>query len=296
MTADPSPPPFPQTLTRPIFLRQCLVPQKPATANPTLLPPNTFYTSMINNGLTAWEALSHFLPCSKAEQKKWPHPVWTFSRFGQSLTTLPTPLQTVHPTIGLLPASTKIFIGGEHEDSYDPDFNIYNDVIIIKPPLTDGSDSEKEIHILTYPHTAFPPTDFHTATQISEKIYIIGNIGYDAGANKSSKAQICVLDLPTLSMQRVDVVSPEPVAKKGSPKGRKAKSPVASPPLFEPVATTDEDPGWISQHNAELTAEGNILVTVQEGRYCTQQGGCEPGQWLYNPACGKWSKVPIVEP
>src|SRR5688572_26185015 len=46
-------------------------------------------------------------------------PMWSFDRFGKSET--------------LLPNGKVVHIGGEHEDSYDPDFFIYNDVIVIDP-------------------------------------------------------------------------------------------------------------------------------------------------------------------
>mmetsp|Transcript_31216 Transcript_31216/g.28392 ORF Transcript_31216/g.28392 Transcript_31216/m.28392 type:complete len:84 (+) Transcript_31216:264-515(+) len=64
----------------------------------------------------------------------------------------------------------KLYISGEHEDSYDPDFLIYNDVII--------QDKEGNITIYGYPKDVFPPTDFHTATRIGDDVYIIGNMGY----------------------------------------------------------------------------------------------------------------------
>ena len=48
-------------------------------------------------------------------------PVWCFSRFGTSLTELPD--------------GRFVQIGGEHEDFYDPDFCIYNDVTVQKLPI-----------------------------------------------------------------------------------------------------------------------------------------------------------------
>lgn len=56
-------------------------------------------------------------------------PVWSFQRFGQTLT--------------VLPDGRRIIIGGEHEDAYDPDFCIYNDVTVLHP---DG-----RIQIFGYP-------------------------------------------------------------------------------------------------------------------------------------------------
>ena len=51
----------------------------------------------------------------------WPFgPVWCFNRFGGTVTKLPD--------------GCFVHIGGEHEDFYDPDFCIYNDVIVIATP------------------------------------------------------------------------------------------------------------------------------------------------------------------
>jgi hypothetical protein len=44
----------------------------------------------------------------------------------------------------------KIYVGGEHEDGYDPDFFIYNDIVVI-----DG----KNINIYLYPPEIFPPIE-----------------------------------------------------------------------------------------------------------------------------------------
>jgi hypothetical protein len=83
-------------------------------------------------------------------------PMWCFDRFGRSETKLPD---------GRL-----VHIGGEHEDYYDPDFYIYNDVTVVAP---DGS-----IEIRGYARDVFPPTDFHSATLAGDSIIIIGRLGY----------------------------------------------------------------------------------------------------------------------
>src|SRR4051794_40194615 len=46
-------------------------------------------------------------------------PIWTLQRMGMTRTALPD--------------GRHIYIGGEHEDFYDPDFYIYNDVVIFRP-------------------------------------------------------------------------------------------------------------------------------------------------------------------
>ncbi|MGC1485432.1 MAG: hypothetical protein WA789_16685 [Candidatus Acidiferrum sp.] len=62
-----------------------------------------------------------------------------------------------------------ICIGGEHEDYYDPNFHIYNDVVVFGP--------EDEIEIYGYPKDIFPPTDFHTATLAGGTIIVVGCSG-----------------------------------------------------------------------------------------------------------------------
>ena len=83
-------------------------------------------------------------------------PGWCFDRFGQSSTKLPD--------------GRVVLIAGEHEDAYDPDFYIYNDVVVQHP---DGS-----LDIYGYPRDEFPPTDFHSATLVSNQLVLIGNLGY----------------------------------------------------------------------------------------------------------------------
>lgn len=84
------------------------------------------------------------------------YPIWCYQRFGQS--------------INRLPDGRFIEIAGEHEDFYDPNFCIYNDVIV--------HDGRGQCEIYAYPSEVFPPTDFHTATLVGDFIYLIGNLGY----------------------------------------------------------------------------------------------------------------------
>jgi hypothetical protein len=88
-----------------------------------------------------------------------------------------------------------VYIAGEHEDHYDPDFYIYNDVVIRSP--------DDRIEIFGYPRDAFPPTDFHSATLLGEHLVLIGNLGYPAD-RQPGVTQVVVLDLPTLSCSLID--------------------------------------------------------------------------------------------
>ncbi len=121
-------------------------------ANPELTN-EPFWLAMVRSGSSAWMATQHF----KDDAAKPDKPVWCADRFGQSLS--------------LLPDGRMVEIGGEHEDGYDPDFSIYNDVFV--------HDGKGGIQIYSYPEKEFPPTDFHTATAVDKYIYIIGSLGYD---------------------------------------------------------------------------------------------------------------------
>ncbi|WP_082568784.1 ankyrin repeat domain-containing protein [Rhizobacter sp. Root1221] len=111
-----------------------------------------FWLGMIRSGITGYQANERFKGPSSFRGQ----PVWCAQRFGQSTT--------------LLPDGRVVQIAGEHEDHYDPDFCIYNDVFVHDP---DGT-----IHVYGYPPHVFPPTDFHTATLIGDAIYIVGSLGY----------------------------------------------------------------------------------------------------------------------
>jgi hypothetical protein len=106
------------------------------------------------------------------------NPDWCFQRMGM-------------PEVAL-PDGRHLFIAGEHEDFYDPDFCIYNDVIERRGD---------EIAIFGYPRDVFPPTDFHTATLIGESIWLVGSIGYSG--ERAELAQVLVLDSATYEVRSV---------------------------------------------------------------------------------------------
>jgi ankyrin repeat protein len=145
------------------------------TRNPEEMS-DLFCEGMIRAGINAYQAAQLF----KGQVDATDSPIWCAQRFGQSIT--------------LLPDGRIIQIAGEHEDSYDPDFCIYNDVFVHEP---DG-----RIHIFGYPESIFPPTDFHTATLIDEYIYIIGSLGYH-GTRQYGKTPVYRLDTKTFRIEPV---------------------------------------------------------------------------------------------
>lgn len=114
-------------------------------------------------------------------------PGWCFDRFGMSLTELPD--------------GRFVNIGGEHEDHYDPDFCIYNDIVI--------HDGAGGFDILGYPETLFPPTDFHTATLARDGIYIIGGLNYPDG-RVFGTTPVYRLDCRTWKIEQVKTTGDNP--------------------------------------------------------------------------------------
>jgi len=131
--------------------------------------------------------------------------VWSFARFGMSSTTMPD--------------GREIYIAGEHEDFYDPDFYIYNDVIVIHPNLA--------IDIYGYPQQVFAPTDFHSATLVGDNtIYIIGSLGY-LGTREPGETPVYRLNCQNFQIEK--------------------------------VPTTGDKPGWIHGHTAQFIAKSNAI-------------------------------------
>ena len=131
-------------------------------------------------------------------------PCWSFSRYGRTET--------------LLPDGRLIRIGGEYEDHYDADFYIYNDVIVTHP----GGRTE----IFGYSDDIFPPTDFHTANLVGDRVFIVGNLSYPN--NRGHKAQVLALDTTNYGICRFD--------------------------------TTEETPPWLYKHSSELVEDGGALL------------------------------------
>jgi hypothetical protein len=142
-------------------------------------------------------------------------PAWCCHRNGQSRTRLAD--------------GRFVRIGGEHEDWYDPDFHIYNDVIVDEP---DGS-----CRILGYPAEAFPPTDFHSATLVGDRIVVIGCLGY-VDERRPDATPVFALDTATWK--------------------------------FSSPATAGEAPGWIHRHEARLSSDGAAIEV--RGGLLTREG------------------------
>ena len=144
-------------------------------ANPERMH-DRFWSVMIESGESAWAARGRVGTIHSHANA----PTWCFERFGQTRTRLAD--------------GRVICVGGEHEDSYDPDFLIYNDVVVFD---TDGGHA-----IFGYPEDVFPPTDGHTATLVGDDLWLIGNVGYSGV--RGGRAQVFRLNLRTLRTTRVE--------------------------------------------------------------------------------------------
>jgi len=163
---------------------------------------NPFWLYMIGYAGAAYGAYPLVFESTERE-----HPVWCFRRFGGTRT--PVPYRGI-----------VVAIGGEHEDHYDDDFCIYNDVVVF-------GNEYSGTEIYGYPREEFQPTDFHTATLVGDRIYIVGCLGYPED-RKPERTPVYALDLATM---RIDF-----------------------------IPTFGDKPGWVWKHEAEFDADENAIV------------------------------------
>lgn len=146
------------------------------SANPETLS-NPVWAWLVHSRLSAWEANERFAGPSPMKAG----PCWCFNRFGQSETALPD--------------GRTIYVAGEHEDYYDPDFYIYNDVVVVG--------SAGDVAIFAYPTEIFPATDFHSATLVDDSLVLIGNLGYQ-DARRPGHTQVLQLELDTWKITNIE--------------------------------------------------------------------------------------------
>lgn len=116
------------------------------------------------------------------EDENWQFPYYSLNRNGMTCT---------------IYEDRTILIAGEHEDYSDPNFHIYNDVIVV--------DANKQVRVYSYPNDVFPPTDFHAAIVISGFIWVIGSVGYYYENNSADASiQVCRLEVATMKMEVVE--------------------------------------------------------------------------------------------
>ncbi len=213
---------------------------KPADAKPADGGGGTLakYGLMVRNGVLKnshgpYRARNHFGITLDRDEG----PIWNFHRMGMTETELPD---------GRL-----VCVGGEHEDYYDPDFYIYNDVVVFGP--------HGELAIYGYPREVFPPTDFHTATLVGDRIVIIGCLGYPAD-RRPGHTPVYALDPTTYAVTE--------------------------------IPTTGEMPGWLFTHHATLGADG--IITVWGGEVWADGEGRSRrnfNSFALDPRTGVWRQL-----
>lgn len=164
------------------------------------------------NGNSAWRARDEFELGARDGG-----PIWCFDRMGATATELPD--------------GRIVCVAGEHEDYYDPDFYIYNDVVVLGP--------DDEVEIYGYPREVFPPTDFHTATLLDDRIVLIGCVGYPED-REPGVTPVYTLDIGSF---RID-----------------------------PVKVSGDAPSWLHRHDARLDDERGV-ITVTGGLVIEQRDG-----------------------
>ncbi|MEO1458853.1 MAG: ankyrin repeat domain-containing protein [Pseudomonadota bacterium] len=179
-------------------------------ANPEAVQ-EPFWEQMIRTGESGYSGHETFGPGKRPYDLP---PVWSHNRFGMTTTRLPD--------------GRWVQIAGEHEDHYDPDFHIYNDVIL--------HDGRGGLRVFLYPHAVFPPTDFHSATLVGDRILLIGSLSYPE-LRRPGETQVMALSLEDFAMTRLE--------------------------------TTGDRPGWIHMHRA---ARKENAIHVWGGKVTTETG------------------------
>ncbi|MGV3552798.1 hypothetical protein [Rhizobium sp.] len=164
-------------------------------------------------------------------------PCWSSSRHGKTSTQMQD--------------GRTIRIGGEYEDWYDPDFYIYNDVIV--------TDATGRVEIFGYSEDVFPPTDFHTATLVGDRIVVIGNLSYPS--HRGDKVQVVVMDTSIYCIARLEALG--------------------------------EAPPWLHKHEAELVDDATAIV-IRGGFF---RDACWPttveniDNWRLDLVTWRWSRM-----
>jgi len=123
----------------------------------------------------------------KAEPSRDAGPVWMFNRYGVTRTNLRD--------------GRVVYIGGEHGDFYDSDFCIYNDLVVLT--------AAKQIEIYGYPTAIFPPTDFHTATLVKDRLFVVGCLGYK-DVRRPGETPVHMVDLSSYAISAMEVSGDKP--------------------------------------------------------------------------------------
>lgn len=165
-------------------------------------------------------------------------PGWCFDRVGQTET--------------VLPDGSSLYIGGEHEDFYDPDFFIYNDVVVLK---ADGS-----VAIFGYPVDVFPPTDFHSATLYENTVIIIGGLRHPEDRNHDDTF-VYRLQLSDFSIHRIETFGTAPSW------------------LYEHSATLDKD-------RQRIVCSGGLVTHIPTGRTVENLT-----TWAFDLSTSTWSQI-----
>jgi hypothetical protein len=151
------------------------------------------------------------------------NPIWTNDRELETCTTSSD--------------GTIVQIGGEHEDFYDPDLMVYNQVIVFH------RDVAGKLDIYGYPEAVFPKIDVHTATLVAglNAIVVIADmsapqVNRDIAANGG--APVYLLHLGRWKMEK--------------------------------RVTSGEGSGVIWKHVAELR-DGVVRVSAAQSKYASDQ-------------------------
>jgi hypothetical protein len=212
--------------------------------------------------ITSYITGSHELSSDYSERyERNEYPIWTCGRMGMSTTRL---------------ADGRIVcIGGEYEDFYDPDFFIYNDVLVF-----DGDN----VTIYGYPTADFPPTDSHEAISIGDKIWIVGCLGY-VHQRDAPRIQLCCLDLSTMQIKQVETTGEAPGWMSFD------KSDIGWSDDSDDDAPADDADSDSDDSDSDGEAKKPANKCLLGENYCIVVRGGEGGEWKLDTESLVWTKT-----
>ncbi|KAM7211155.1 hypothetical protein V8F06_013462, partial [Rhypophila decipiens] len=235
------------------------------TSNPTRMRLTPFLSYMITTCDAAYSMRTLPLNVDNKNEIDMNTPVWSFERFGQSKTRVGAPRGDPDRS-----HYRTILIGGEHEDSYDPDFWIYNDVVVLHNRDSPLGAKPEEIEVYGYPKADFPPVCWHTATYYvdgpKQYIYLVGGQGH-TGHSYDLTCVVNRLDLGSFKMERIETTGYAPPPQSFFGFRRKPKATLLGKNIvFEWAASLNTDDGvGPTRYAFHIPSGGWRTVRLPEG-------------------------------
>jgi hypothetical protein len=195
-------------------------------------------------------------------------PYWCFQRMGATRTDLPD--------------GRALFVAGEHEDFYDPDFCIYNGVVVLRPSAEDRARWDRGRAQREEARRRDEEAGFGA---LWEGPHDLRDLLYGWGGEDGGEfgGEVEIYGYPrevfpptdfhtaTLVGGRVILIGRLGYGGERTPGVTPVMALDVATPRIEPLATVGDAPGWIYEHEATLD-DGGASITVRGGKVVRARG------------------------